>query len=166
MGEQNQTHWTERRAEEDRRWIWGGEGGGLCDQLSARSVPSFSLSVYCSLLFISLSLPLAFEATVNTGVFAFTPGAPRSLWDTGMTPAKFPFLFYHCCLCTTCLCRGIFSPIPPHPTPNTHFNSPAVWLTYLNVFYCPAVIIQKEGGADILAVVPFSCYTHNKECCL
>lgn len=86
---QSRSHWTERRVEEEER-RWG--DWRVC-------VTSFLLfSAKFVSLYIVLSLylrlpPSAFEATVNTGVFAFTPGAPRAWRDTEMTPAKFSFLF-------------------------------------------------------------------------
>lgn len=74
-------------------------------------------------LFISGSLPLVFEATANTG--AFTPEAPCSQRDVGMTPAKLlpQLVFAH------------------HLSVEGHFRSPHTLLQFkrLNVFYCPAV---------------------------
>lgn len=104
----------------------GGGWGGLCDQLSAAcSVPSLSLCILSSLsLFISACLPLVFEATVNTGVSAFTPGAsPQTnatnhpvsagCWnDSCKVP---PFSFYRRRLCSPPVCAGaFFGLLPPN----------------------------------------------------
>lgn len=113
----------------------------MCDQLCA-----FSLPTRCAGAPLYLWLPPSpFEATVNTGVSAFTPGSllppsssPRSWRESEMTPAKFPF----CCFTATCQRHSSSS--TERPTRSAVADRPAV------------------GGTEACGRPQLLTHTHNK----